>query len=86
VNTLAVVVGFVDIDPFVLSIAQGGSGTMPVPTAATAILIAVASNNILKASYAVAFAGWRASINAAAVLVALALAGVVAAIVFSNAI
>jgi len=59
---------------------------MPVPTAATAILIAVASNNILKGSYAVAFAGWRARINAAAVLVALALAGVVAAIVFSNAI
>jgi uncharacterized membrane protein (DUF4010 family) len=82
VNTLAAVVGFADIDPFVLSIAQGGSGAMPVPTAATAILIAVASNNVLKASYAVVFAGWRASINAAAVLVALGLAGVFATALF----
>jgi uncharacterized membrane protein (DUF4010 family) len=82
VDTLAAVVGFTDIDPFVLSIAQGGSGSMQAPTAATAILIAIASNNVLKASYAVAFAGWRASINAAAVLVALGLAGVVAVALF----
>jgi uncharacterized membrane protein (DUF4010 family) len=82
VNTLAAVVGFADIDPFVLSIAQGGSGSMPVPTAATAILIAVASNNILKASYAVVFAGWRASIKAATLLVALALAGIAASALF----
>jgi hypothetical protein len=54
---------------------------MPASAAATAILIAIASNNVLKASYAVAFAGWRASISAAAVLVALGFAGV-AAIVF----
>ncbi|HWE75832.1 MAG TPA: DUF4010 domain-containing protein [Stellaceae bacterium] len=79
VDTLAAVVGFTDIDPFVLSLAQGGTDAMPV--AATAILIAIASNNVLKASYAVAFAGWRASISAASVLVALGLAGV-AAIVF----
>jgi uncharacterized membrane protein (DUF4010 family) len=82
VDLLAAVVGFTDIDPFVLSIAQGGTGAMPVPTAALAILIAVASNNVLKAGFAIAFAGWRASINAAAVLVALGLAGIVGAIVF----
>lgn len=82
VELLAAVVGFTDIDPFVLSIAQGGTGAMPVPTAAIAILIAVASNNVLKAGFAVAFAGWRASINAAAVLVALGLAGIAAAVVF----
>jgi uncharacterized membrane protein (DUF4010 family) len=58
---------------------------MPAATAATAILIAIASNNVLKAGYAVAFAGWRASLNAAAVLVALGLAGIVAAIVFRGA-
>jgi uncharacterized membrane protein (DUF4010 family) len=82
VDALAAVVGFTDIDPFVLSIAQGGTGAMPVPTAATAVLIAIASNNVLKASYAVAFAGWRASVNAAAVLVALGIAGVAAAVFF----
>jgi uncharacterized membrane protein (DUF4010 family) len=79
VDTLAAVVGFTDIDPFVLSIAQGGTGAMPAATAATAVLIAIASNNVLKAVYAVAFAGWRASVSAAAVLVALGFAGVVAA-------
>jgi uncharacterized membrane protein (DUF4010 family) len=79
VDTLAAVVGFTDIDPFVLSIAQGGTGAMPAMTAATAILIAIASNNVLKAVYAVAFAGWRASVNAAVVLVALGFAGIAAA-------
>jgi uncharacterized membrane protein (DUF4010 family) len=78
VDTLAAVVGFTDIDPFVLSLAQGGTGAMPVPIATTAILIAIASNNVLKASYAVAFAGWRASIRAATVLVVLGLAGIAA--------
>ncbi|HEX4192373.1 MAG TPA: DUF4010 domain-containing protein, partial [Stellaceae bacterium] len=82
VDTLAAVVGFTDIDPFVLSLAQGGTGAMPASAAATAILIAIASNNVLKASYAVAFAGWRASISAAAVLVALAIAGVAAIAIF----
>jgi uncharacterized membrane protein (DUF4010 family) len=82
VDTLAAVVGFTDIDPFVLSLAQGGTGAMPVPVAATAILIAIASNNVLKASYAVIFAGWRASLNAAALLVALALAGIAAIALF----
>ncbi|HEX3971694.1 MAG TPA: DUF4010 domain-containing protein [Stellaceae bacterium] len=82
VDTLAAVVGFTDIDPFVLSLAQGGTGAMPSPVAVTAILIAIASNNVLKASYAVAFAGWRASISAAAVLVALGLAGIAAIAIF----
>ena len=49
VDTLAAVVGFTDIDPFVLSIAQGGSGRCRC-AAATAILIAIASNNVLKAA------------------------------------
>lgn len=80
VDTLAAVVGFTDIDPFVLSIAQGGTGAMPVATASTAVLIAIASNNVLKAAYAIAFAGWRASLNAAAVLVALGALGIGAAV------
>jgi uncharacterized membrane protein (DUF4010 family) len=79
VDTLAAVVGFTDIDPFVLSLAQGGTGTMPLAAATTAILIAIASNNVLKAAYAIAFAGWRNSSRAAAVLVALAVIGIGAA-------
>lgn len=79
VDTLAAVVGFTDIDPFVLSLAQGGTGAMPAHTAIVAILIAISSNNMLKAAYTVAFAGWRASVPAAGTLVALSLAGVAAA-------
>ncbi|HVA15149.1 MAG TPA: DUF4010 domain-containing protein [Stellaceae bacterium] len=82
VDTLAAVVGFTDIDPFVLSLAQGGTGAMPVAGASTAILIAIASNNVLKAAYTVIFAGWRVSLNAVAVLVALGLAGIAVAVFF----
>lgn len=82
IDTLAAVVGFTDIDPFVLSLAQGGGGTLPLGTAIMAILIAIASNNVLKAASTVVIAGWRASLPAASTLVALAAAGIVAAIAF----
>ncbi len=77
VNALAALVGFTDIDPFVLSIAQGGTGEMSPHTAMVAILIAISSNNVLKASYAAIFAGWGAR-GAAAALVLLAVIGVAA--------
>ncbi len=79
VDALAAVVGFTDIDPFVLSLAQGGSGAMPANAAAIAILIAISSNNALKAAYTIGFAGWRASLPAAVTLIALAAAGLAAA-------
>lgn len=82
VNALAAAIGFTDIDPFVLGIAQGGSGAMPATTATVAILIAVASNNVLKTAYTIGFAGWRASLPAAAALIALAAAGLGAAWLF----
>jgi uncharacterized membrane protein (DUF4010 family) len=79
VNALAAVVGFVDIDPFVLSLAQGASA-MSLHALISAVLIAMSSNNVLKAVYAVAFAGWRASRPAAIALVTLAAGGVAAAL------
>jgi len=79
VNALAAVVGFVDIDPFVLSLAQAGPGAMPTGALISAVLIAMSSNNVLKAAYAVGFAGWRASLPAAAALVVLAAGGIAAA-------
>ena len=72
---LAAIVGVSDIDPFVLSLAEQGDGQMPVMTGVVAILIATSSNNILKAGYAAAFAGGRASLPPAAALALLALAG-----------
>jgi uncharacterized membrane protein (DUF4010 family) len=71
-DALAAVVGVSDVDPFVLSIAAGGTTALPGAAAATAILIATGSNNLLKAAYTVAFLGPRASFPAVAALVALA--------------
>jgi uncharacterized membrane protein (DUF4010 family) len=70
---LAGIVGFSDIDPFVLSIASGGAAPIPTATAVAAILIATSSNNLLKAIYTAGFAGFRAAIPAAAALALLAL-------------
>lgn len=81
VNALAAVVGFVDIDPFVLNLAQSGPGGLPLDGLISAILIAMSSNNVLKAVYAAAFAGWRASLPAATALLVLAGGGIAAALI-----
>jgi uncharacterized membrane protein (DUF4010 family) len=80
IYTLAAVVGFTDIDPFVLNLAQGGAAAMPQAALAAAILIAASSNNILKATYAAVFGGGRATAASAAALVFLAISGVAIAI------
>ena len=76
---LAAVVGIADIDPFVLNLAQGGVADLSASVAAAAILIATASNNLLKASYAAVFAGGRVAFPAVASLIVLAGLTVVAA-------
>lgn len=73
---LSAIVGVSDIDPFVLSLAEHGAGQMPPHVAVVAILIASASNNLLKAGYVAAFAGVRASAVPAVALILLALAGI----------
>ena len=80
IYALAAVVGFSDIDPFVLNLAQGGATGVAEAALAAAILIAASSNNILKAGYAVAFGGGRTTAASAAALVVLAIAGVVIAL------
>jgi uncharacterized membrane protein (DUF4010 family) len=76
-DALAALVGFTDIDPFVLSVAQGNAG--PLPAVAQAILIAVSSNNILKAAYAFGFGGGERTWRPVAVLIALAACSLAAA-------
>ena len=61
IYALAAFVGIGDVDPFVLNLAEGGVATMPIASAAGAVLIASSSNNLLKAIYTGAFAGWRQS-------------------------
>ena len=77
---LAAVIGVADIDPFVLNLAQGGTTGLPIPALGAAILIATSSNNLMKAGYAIAFAGWRRTLPSALTLVLLAAAGVAVAL------
>jgi uncharacterized membrane protein (DUF4010 family) len=76
---LAAIVGVTDIDPFVLSLAQGGANGVGLATAASAIVIATSSNNVLKAIYTVVFSRRRESWLPAAILGAIALLGLAAA-------
>jgi len=80
IYALAAVIGVSDIDPFVLNLAQGGATGVANAALAAAILIAASSNNMLKAFYAVSFAGGRTTAGSAAALVFLAVAGVAIAI------
>ena len=72
---IAAIVGVTDIDPFVLSIAQGVASTLTGADAAVAVLTATASNNLLKAAY-VGFTGHRGRLPVVSALVLLAGAAV----------
>jgi len=52
--TLAALMGVTDVDPFILGLAHGGAAQTPVALATIAIVIAVSSNNVVKAVYAFA--------------------------------
>jgi uncharacterized membrane protein (DUF4010 family) len=78
--TLAALVGATDIDPFVLSLAQGGAPGMPAGSLAAALLIAASANNLAKAVYAAIFGTWRAMAGVALQLAALAGLGLLATI------
>ncbi len=59
---LAVVTGAADVDPFILGLTQYAGHGLPPETAALAVVVAAASNNLMKAAYARIFgsprAGW----------------------------
>jgi uncharacterized membrane protein (DUF4010 family) len=85
VYVLAAITGVTDINPFVLSLAQGGVTELALPALATAILIAVACNNVLNAIYALAFGGVRASLRPASVLLLLGALGLSTALLYARA-
>ena len=79
IYAFAAAVGVADIDPFVLNLAQGGVAGLSTNGLAAAVLIAASSNNLLKAAYAMVFAGWRSSLPCVFALGGLAIAGITAA-------
>jgi uncharacterized membrane protein (DUF4010 family) len=79
---LAALAGTTDVDPFVLTLAQGGVTGMSPHALAAAILIAASSNNMLKAIYAVAFGGLRGCRRPMAILMMLGLIGLGVAAIY----
>ena len=79
---LAAVVGATDIDPFVLTVAQGGVGGMSMAGLSAAIAIAASSNNVAKATYALGFGGIKTARRPAAMLLIIALLGYAAAAIY----
>jgi uncharacterized membrane protein (DUF4010 family) len=73
--SLATAMGVVDVDPFILGITQSTGGSAPVLEAAAAILIAAASNNLVKGIYAYVISDRKTGIQSLALLAALALIG-----------
>ncbi|MEJ2420966.1 MAG: DUF4010 domain-containing protein, partial [Acidobacteriota bacterium] len=73
--TLAVLMGVTDVDPFILGLTQTAGMTTVITVSAAAIVIAAASNNLVKGIYAYVFANRKAGLQSLIFLVLLALLG-----------
>jgi uncharacterized membrane protein (DUF4010 family) len=73
--SLASVMGVVDVDPFILGMTQTTGGATPIAEAAVAILIAAASNNLVKGIYAYVISDRKTGVQSLALLAGLAVLG-----------
>ena len=74
---LASLIGFMDVDPFVLGVAQSAGTFTPLSSAAASVLIAAASNNLAKGIYAFAFSDPATGRRSLALLCGLGVAGLI---------
>ncbi len=72
---LGAVVGFADVDPFIMSMTQAAGPTAQLSVSAGAIIVATASNNVAKGIYAYSFGSRSAGRQSLFLLMMLALAG-----------
>jgi uncharacterized membrane protein (DUF4010 family) len=77
VYSLAAVMGFTDVDPFIMGMTQSAGAGTPLSVAATAILVAAASNNVVKGCYAFFWSDRKTGRQSLPLLLALAVAGLV---------
>ncbi|HET6177833.1 MAG TPA: MgtC/SapB family protein [Candidatus Sulfotelmatobacter sp.] len=77
VNLLAAVMGLTDVDPFIMGMTQAAGTLTPLQVAAAAVLIAAASNNLIKGIYSYSLADKKTGQQSLPLLVALSLAGLV---------
>lgn len=77
IDTLAGIMGLIDVDPFIMGMTQKTGTVMPVQMAAIATLIAASSNNVAKGFYAFILGDRRTGKQSLAFLAALAVLGLV---------
>ena len=77
VNILAAVMGVTDVDPFIMGMTQAAGTLTPLKVAATAVLIAAASNNLVKGIYSYSLADRKTGMQSLSLLLGLAAAGLV---------
>jgi uncharacterized membrane protein (DUF4010 family) len=75
VNTLAAIMGVTDVDPFIMGMTQAAGTLTPLKVAAFAVLIAAASNNLVKGIYAYSLADRKTGVQSLGLLTGLAVAG-----------
>ena len=73
---MAAIMGATDVDPFILGLTQHASGEVAITTAALAIVVAAAANNVMKGVYAFVFGPRQVGVPVLALLVGLAAASV----------
>jgi uncharacterized membrane protein (DUF4010 family) len=74
---LGAVIGFADVDPFIMSVTQTAGSNAQLGTSASAIVLAAASNNIAKGIYSYAFGSRKTGRQGLILLVLLAAAGLI---------
>ncbi len=77
VNTLAAIMGVTDVDPFILGMTQAAGSLTPLNVAGAAVLIAAASNNLIKGIYAYSIADRKTGTQGLVLLAILAALGLV---------
>lgn len=75
VNILAAIMGVTDVDPFIMGMTQSAGTLTPLPVAASAVLIAAASNNLVKGIYSFSLGDRQTGKQSFTLLIALAIVG-----------
>lgn len=77
VYTLAALMGVTDVDPFIMGMTQSAGTSAALSVAASAILIAASSNNLVKGIYAHSFGDRKTGLQSLCLLAGLSAAGLV---------
>lgn len=75
VYALAAVMGVTDVDPFIMGLTQSAGAATPLSLAAAGIVIAAASNNLIKGIYAFSLSDRRTGVQSLSLLGGLAVVG-----------